>query len=253
MAYREVGMWEILNVLRRIGRGESKAVVARATGHRRKTIRRYVVVAVKLGWRPGFEDPTEELAVAVFQKLRPVPEENGLGEVERLLLPHRAKIRAWLAPNENGNKRGLRLTKVHELLSRAGVDVAYSSLHRFAVKYCGFSDSRRFTVRMAESEPGEVAEVDFGRLGLVWDPERNRNRVAHALIVTLVHSRHQYVHVTHSQKLEDLIGGLEDAWAFFGGVTRRLVPDYVAGNIIRVELNQPPADRTTTLIGHVRH
>ena len=239
MAYREVGMWEILNVLRRIGRGESKAVVARATGHRRKTIRRYVVVAVKLGWRPGFEDPTEELAVAVFQKLRPVPEENGLGEVERLLLPHRAKIRAWLAPNENGNKRGLRLTKVHELLSRAGVDVAYSSLHRFAVKYCGFSDSRRFTVRMAESEPGEVAEVDFGRLGLVWDPERNRNRVAHALIVTLVHSRHQYVHVTHSQKLEDLIGGLEDAWAFFGGVTRRLVIDNLRAAVTKSDIYDP--------------
>jgi len=243
MAYREVGMWEILNVLRRIGRGENKSVVARATGHRRKTVRRYVAAAVELGWKPGLEDPTEELAVGVFQKLRPVPEENGLGDVERLLLPHRAKIKAWLAPDENGNKRGLRLTKVHELLSRAGVDVAYSSLHRFAVKYCGFSDSRRFTVRMAESEPGEVAEVDFGRLGLVWDPEKGRNRVTHALIVTLVHSRHQYVHVTHSQKLEDLIGGLEDAWVFFQGVTRRLVIDNLRAAVTKSDIYDPVFER----------
>ena len=45
MAYREVQMWEVLNVLRRIGRGESAAAVARATGHTRRTVRRYVVVA----------------------------------------------------------------------------------------------------------------------------------------------------------------------------------------------------------------
>jgi len=244
MAYREVGMWEILNVLRRIGRGENKSVVARATGYRRKTVRRYVAAAVELGWKPGLEDPTEELAVRVFQKLRPVPHGDGLGEVEQLLLPHRAKIKAWLAADENGNKRGLRLTKVHELLGREGIDVAYSSLYRFAVKHCGFSDCRRFTVRIAESDPGEVAEVDFGRLGLVWDAEKGRNRVAHALIVTLVHSRHQYVHVTHSQKLQDLIGGIEDAWTFFGGVTRRLVIDNLRAAVTKADIYDPVFERT---------
>ena len=236
-------MWEILNVLRRIGRGESKSVVARATGHSRMTVRRYVSVAVELGWQPGSEEATEELAVGVFQKLRPVSEENKLGEVERLLLPHRARIKAWLTPEKGSNKRGLRLTQVHQLLEREGVDVAYSSLHRFAVKHCGFSDCRRFTVRIAESDPGEAAEVDFGRLGLVWDPEKGRNRVAHALIVTLVHSRHQYVHVTHSQKLQDLIGGLEDAWSFFQGVTRRLVIDNLRAAVTKSDIYDPVFER----------
>jgi len=243
MAYREVGMWEILEVLRRIGRGEKRSVVARATGFRRKTVRRYVTVAVELGWKPGLEEPTEELAVGVFQKLRPVPEGGRLGEVERLLLPHRARITAWLARDEKTDKRGLRLTKVHQLLGREGIDVAYSSLHRFAVKYCGFSDSRRFTVRMAESAPAEVAEVDFGRLGLIWDPEKGHNRVAHALIVTLVHSRHQYVHVTHSQKLQDLIDGLEDAWIFFQGVTRRLVIDNLRAAVTKADIYDPVFER----------
>ena len=39
MAYREVEMWEILSVLERIGRGESKSAVARLTGLDRKTVR----------------------------------------------------------------------------------------------------------------------------------------------------------------------------------------------------------------------
>lgn len=244
MAYREVGMWEILNVLRRIGRGENKAAVSRVTGHRRKTIRRYVATAVELGWEPGLQEPTEQLALAVFERLRPVPAGSRPGEVERRLLPYRDRITEWLKPDGEGERRGLRLTKVHELLARQGVAVPYSSLHRFAVKHCGFRDRRRVTVRVADCEPGEVAEVDFGRLGLVPDPETGRNRVVHALIVTLVHSRHQYVHITHSQKLQDLIGGLEDAWAFFGGVVRRLIVDNLRAAITKADVYDPVFERT---------
>jgi hypothetical protein len=39
MTYREVAMWEILEVLRRVGRGENKSEVARTTGQSRKTVR----------------------------------------------------------------------------------------------------------------------------------------------------------------------------------------------------------------------
>jgi len=50
MAYREVDMWEILEVLRRAGQGESITQIKLATGRSRKTIRRYVRLARKLGW-----------------------------------------------------------------------------------------------------------------------------------------------------------------------------------------------------------
>jgi transposase len=243
MAYREVDMWEILNVLERIGRGEQISAIARVTGHSRTTVRRYAAVARELGWQPGLEEPTEELAAQVAQHLRPLPRSRVPGEVERQLWPHREKIRAWLKPGPN-EKRGLRLTKVHRLLARAGVEVPYSSLHRFAVKHCGFSDRRRLTVRLAESEPGEVAQVDFGRLGLIPDLETGRKRVAHALIVTLVFSRHQYVHVTHSQQIEDVIEGLEDAWAFFGGVTRRVILDNLKAAITKADRYDPIFQRT---------
>jgi hypothetical protein len=60
-----------------------------------------------------------------------------------------------------------------------------------------------------EVTPGELAEVDFGPLGLVWDPQAGRRRLHHALVVTLVHSRHQYFQVSPSQKIEELIEGPE--------------------------------------------
>ena len=112
MAYREVAMWEVLNVLRRVGRGESKAAVARAAGHSRVTVRRYVATAIELGWRPGVDEPTEALAASVVARHHPA-RARSLGEAEERLLAHRERIGGWLKPGR-GEKRGLRLTKVHE-------------------------------------------------------------------------------------------------------------------------------------------
>jgi len=243
MAYREVGMWEILNVLRRIGRGETKSAVKRATGHGRKTIRRYVSIAEELGWVPEVHEPDEALAALVAAEIRTRPVDADPGSTEEVLLPFRDRIAGWLAPGP-GERRGLRLTKVHRLLGRQGVDVPYSSLHRFAVKHCGFTDHRRLTVRVADSEPGEVAEVDFGRLGMIADTETGRRRLVHALLVTLVHSRHQYVHVTHSQKTPDLIEGIEAAWEFFGGVPARVVIDNLKAAVTKADRYAPVFQRT---------
>ncbi len=242
MAYREIGMWEILEVLRRVARGERQRAIQRVTGHSRSSIRRWVRAARQLGWEPNAGEPDEALARAVAQRLRPVREEPELGESEARLVPHRERIATWLCPEE-GN-RGLRLSKVHTLLAREGLDVPYSSLHRFATKHCGFQDRRRLTVRVAEVAPGELAEVDFGRLGLVWNPESGRRRVLHALIVTLVHSRHQYVHVTHSQTLPDLIEGLEAAWECFGGVPARVILDNLKAAVTKADRYDPTFQRT---------
>ena len=50
MAYREIGMWEIHEVLRRVARGEPQRAIQRATGHSRTTIRRWLRAARRMGW-----------------------------------------------------------------------------------------------------------------------------------------------------------------------------------------------------------
>ncbi|MEM9463541.1 MAG: IS21 family transposase [Myxococcota bacterium] len=238
MAYREVQMWEILNVLRRIARGESKAAVARATRHSRNTVRRYVQHAEALGWIPQVHEPDEKLALEVYRAVRPGAQTDEPGSAEAELLPHREQIITWLKPDEPGDI-ALRLTKVHGLLERRGVVVSYPSLRRFAIKHCGFKGRRRrLTVRLDEVPPGEVAEVDFGRLGFIRLASGKR-RMVHALIVTLVHSRHQYVHVTHTQDLTALIEGLEDAWEFFEGVPARVIIDNLKAAVTKADRYDP--------------
>ena len=122
MAYQEVAMWEISNVLERLHRRETKAAIARVTGHSRSTVRRYARVAKALGWMPaGAEAPTEALATAISARLSPAGERDP-GEIEALLLPHEAQIQQWLTPGPS-ERRGLQLTKVHQLLARQGVRV----------------------------------------------------------------------------------------------------------------------------------
>ena len=78
----------------------------------------------------------------------------------------------------------------------------------------------------------------------MWDPASERRRVHHALIITLVYSRHQYVYVTPSQKIPDLIAGLEEAWAFFGGVPVRVVLDNLKAAVTKADRYDPIFQRT---------
>jgi hypothetical protein len=80
---------EILTVLRLIGAGHSKSIVASTTGHSRTTVRRYVALAVELGWKLGHEEPTEQLAAEISRRLNPAADRDA-GDTEQLLLPLRA-------------------------------------------------------------------------------------------------------------------------------------------------------------------
>ena len=242
MAYVEHGMWEILEVLRRANRGEGRNSIARTTGRSRKTVRRYLSKAAELGWAAGQAEPDEALAARVLAQVRPGALRASPGEPETLLLPHLNTIRAWIKPPAPG-ERPLTLTKVQDLLERQGVRVSYSALYRFAVRHCEAGRGRT-TVRVAETSPGELAEVDFGKLGYVPSDLFGRLRLLYALIVTLAFSRHQYVYLTHSQKLPDLMEGLEDAWVFFGGIVARVVLDNLRAAIRKADRYDPIFNRT---------
>lgn len=241
MPYREHGMWEILEVLRRVHAGEGRRSITRATGRSRKSIARYVERAEALGWEPGGPvEPDEALSGRVASGLRPGPPPKQGNTTEAKLWPHLERLRGWLHPPSG---RAMTLAKAHILLTRYGIDVNYHALYRFACKHLDFGRTR-LTVRMADCDPGEVAEVDFGYLGLVADPTTGRRRKLHALIVTLVHSRHQFVWTTHTQKISDFIEGIEHAWDFFGGVSRRVLLDNLRAAVTKADRYDPYFNRT---------
>lgn len=236
MGHKEHDMTSILDILRRAQAGDGKREIAKATGIDRNTIRKYLKIAEACGFTQlSGAETLHEIAVAVFRNVH-LSSEKEPSANEEILTPHKETIRDWLQKEE------LTLTKVHIKLKRMGVAVDYNALYRYSCKHLDFG-GKECTVRMAETAPGEVAEVDFGRLGLVYDPAVGKNRVLHALIVTLVRSRHQYVYTTHRQTAEALIAGIEAAWEFFGGVTRRVIIDNMKAAVVKADRYDPIFNR----------
>lgn len=95
------------------------------------------------------------------------------------------------------------------------------------------------TVPVVDGEPGVECQIDFGRMGKIFDAESGRNRVAQALIFTAVYSRHMFVWLTFNQTLEAIIAGCEAAWRFFGGVFKVLIPDNMTPIVPKADSTDP--------------
>ena len=218
MAYKEVVFRvKVQEVIRRWQAGGSQRQIAEGTGLSRATVRKYLAAAKGEGIAQDGPAPSEEQLSRLAGISRAGPKRVET-PVEDSLAPWADQVYQWLTGDR------LTVTRIQELLTARGCTVSYTSLRRLIRKRnCGRRSVR--TVRMADTEPGEVAEADFGRLGMITDPATGRRKVVWALIIVLSYSRHCFVWPTHSQKLEDVIAGLEAAWAFFGGVPRYLVID----------------------------
>lgn len=222
-------MIEVKEVLRRREAGQSKRRIARETGLDRKTVRRYLE---SLERGTGTEDERVQHAILEVQgRTTPVPSEPRV-----LLESHRERIHTWLFPKDG--TRALRLTKVHTLLGRMGVEVTYATLWRWAHDELAWRE-RKPTVRVDDPPPGEEAQADFGKMGSLEDPSTGKRRVLWCLVVTLTVSRMQFVWPTFEQTSAAVCEGLDQAWAFFGGITERLVVDNAKAMIDKANPTSP--------------
>lgn len=183
MAYRKVRRMDIDQIIRRWLAGEKIRAIARSTGADRNTVRRIVRIADKEGIGREASWPDDGKRQVIRQLLGRPGSAVAVGDSEQLLKPRTEQIRAWL------DKDHLLLSKVHELLVREGQVVSYRSLYRFARKWCDFGTASAISVRRAESQPGEVAEVDFGRLGPLHELGSGQPRMVQGFIVILGYSR----------------------------------------------------------------
>jgi transposase len=218
VAFREVDVIEVREVLRAWLAGQGLRTVAQRAGVDRKTARRYVQAAEAAGLvrEGGVGQLSDELIGEVIVQVRPA-RSGGHGMAWQVLEAEQPQIAAWVA-------KDLTVAKIGILLGRRGVQVPYRTLHRFCVERCGFGRTAA-TVRVVDGEPGVECQLDFARMGLLSDPQAGRRRVVHGLIFTAVFSRHMFVWLSFSQTLGAIIAGCEAAWRFFGGVFGVLVPD----------------------------
>ena len=233
MVFREVSVIEIREALRAWLAGKSERAVAAQAGVDRKTSRRYVTAAVAAGLSRGGgeEQLTDELIGQVVSVVRPVrPDGHGQGWAE--LEARREQITKWVESD-------VPVVKIGILLARQGVVVAERTLHRFAAERCG---GKKVTTPVDDGPPGGELQVDFGYLGLIPAGE-GRRRKLQALVFTACFSRYMFVYLTFSMTLEEVIAGCEDAWEFFSGVFRVLVPDNMSPVVADADAVNPRLTR----------
>jgi hypothetical protein len=211
MAYRELHVIEIKEVLRLRKAGLGYRTIADRTRVDRKAVRRYVEAA---GDRLNSEDGeiSDELVALVVEAIRPGGSHD-VGSARERCREHADLIEGWVAEGCKGPKL-VRLMQRH-----TGCDVPIRTMQRFLAEEVR---PVRDTVRVVEGKPG-VLEIDFlkfGEVDLGDGPVK-----LHGLLCTAAYSRHQYVWLCLSETREDVIEGLEAAWAYFGGVFPVLQPD----------------------------
>ena len=237
MAFREVLVTQVREVLRAWLAGAGKRPAARRAGVDVKTAARYIRAAQAAGLaRDGDESQlSDELLGQVVAAVRPA-RPAGHGASWEALAPRKEQVTAWV-------KDGLTLVKIHELLERSGTAVPYRTLARFAAGECGYSSSARqqVTVPVADGKPGEEVQIDFGYLGMISDGDRRRK--LHALVFTAVLSRYCFVYLTFSQTTAAVIAGCEAAWSFFGGMFTVLIADNLKPVVDKADRLEPRWNR----------
>ena len=188
--YREVSVIEIREVLRIWLLGVGLRVVAARAGVDRKTARSYVEAAVAAGLdrEGGVDQLSDELIGAVVSVVRP-DRPQGHGSAWESLCASHDQITGWV-------KDGLTVVKIGDLLARGGVIVPQRTLHRYCAERTAYRGRRGATVPIADGDPGVECQIDFARMGMVFDSVTGRRRVVHALIFTAVYSRHMFVWLT---------------------------------------------------------
>jgi transposase len=232
MAYREVTMSEIKEVLRQWMARERSKRIARRLGLDPKTVRRYVRVAEGCGLAAGMEAEalSEAKLVEIAGALGGMPGRSRGATWEQC-----EQHREWIAEKLGA---GVKLSKIRRLLARQGVDLAQATLYRFAVSELGFGRTAP-TMPVADGEPGEELCVDTGWMRVVVPDERGRRRRMRAWIFTPSVSRYRFVYPCLGETTKSAIEACEAAWGFYGGVFRVLIPDNTKAIIQRADPLQP--------------
>lgn len=203
MAFREVTMVEVKEILRLSLAGVPKKRIAQLLGFDMNTVRRYLAAARARGVEPAHDLAAldDELVAAVVAATQPgTAARRRLGHVRGAPRLHRGPPRPPRAADKGG-----------KLLRRRGVEISYDTLRRSALEHLGFGRTAP-TAAVADCGPGEEVQLDTGWMTLLEKDLFGRCRRFRAWIFTAVLSRHRFVYPIapgdHGHRHRGVRGGL---------------------------------------------
>lgn len=240
MGRRSFTVRDMTEILMHWQAGRSIRQIARSLGVDRATIRKYVRLASSLGYRPQ----QTKLSAAEWASVLEAhaPELGGLAQRSAVF----AEIAGYHAAIAAGLETNCATTVWQRLHDEQGLQASLRSFRRYLHEY--LPDAVRAqrvqpTVLRDDPPPGQEAQVDFGYLGLWYDPEIARKRKLWAFCMVLAHSRHMFVSVVTKLDQSAWIQAHVEAFAFFGGTPAVLVIDNLKAGVLRADLYDPQLNR----------
>lgn len=119
-------------------------------------------------------------------------------------------------------------------LEEAGFRASHSAVKRYCRRLERERGVRAEDVAIpVETPAGEIAQVDFGYVGRLYDPQAGMPRKAWAFVMVLGFSRHMVVRVVFDQRVETWLHLHAEAFAELGGVVETVVPDNLKAAVVR--------------------
>jgi len=221
--------------------GRSLSEMSGSLGVDRKTIRKYVVPAVAAGIVPGGPAKSEAEWQDLIREWFPELADTRLRQVTwPAIAVHHEYIAGQL-------KAGVRMSTVHQRLrDEHGLAASVASFRRYVAANIP-EEARRAQVTVWNPRPaeaGEQAQIDYGMLGRWPDPVTGRLRVVWGFVMVLAYSRHMFVRPVLKMDQRAWTECHVEAFAFFGGVPARLVPDNLKTGVDKPGLYDPKINRS---------
>lgn len=215
----------VRDLIHRLRAGESERRIARDLGISRPTVHKYHELAQAHGFlQAGSALPDDAALFSV------------LGEPAR---PPRAasSVQPYAQVVQQLLEQQVEMTAIFQRLSDDhGYRGSYSAVRRYVHRLCPAEPEAVVRVHVA---PGEEAQVDFGPVGMLFDPASGRLRTAYVFVATLSYSRHQYAEFVFDQKVPTWIALHRRAFEAWGGVPKRIVVDNLKAAVVRAVVHDP--------------
>jgi transposase len=242
MARRTFDVVDVTEILIHWYAGRSISEVSASLGVDRKTIRKYLGPALEAGMAPGGPAMSQQDWAALVLGWFPQLGDTRLRQVTwPAIAAHHEYIIGQL-------KAGVTRATIHQRLrDEQGLTASVASLKRYVAANLP-EEVRRDQVVVLRDEvdivPGEEAQIDYGHLGYWPDPVSGRRRRVWAFVMVLACSRHLFVRPVLTMDQRSWTEAHVEAFAFLGGVPRRLVPDNLRTGVDKPDLYDPKINRS---------
>ncbi|MBI4332040.1 MAG: IS21 family transposase [Chloroflexi bacterium] len=243
MARRRIIVRDISEILGHWQAGRSIRAIARSLGTDRKTIKKYVKVAVEQGFQPAPDGgPPEGWGSWVARNFP----RSSRGE----LMPTAAELDCFRKDIVDGLKGACAATVWQRLRDEKGLKASLRSFRRYVERLLPQARPAPVTVRRDDPPPGEEAQVDFGYLGLWQDPVLGVRRKVYAFAMVLSCSRFGFARAFFRMDQQAWQEGHIRAFEFWGGVPERVILDNLKAGVIKPDLYDPRFNRGYEELAH---